>query len=213
MRQLMETAESRTAKRHSANGNAKPLRVRERLRHQWDALDLQRRILEDMNQSVRYALIIFGTVNTAVVFVMLRVPYLTSLPGSQLAIRVTVASYALFAFAVLIDAVRLLRWRVSGAEFAAWRRELAERGYDDQVLLSLFPFGNGQASLDARVRAWQNASGEQLSVELTQLCGFLSTLFDTKAASLRRLYTALSVMLPLAAVVVAGIAFAAIAST
>jgi len=35
-----------------------PLSIRERIRNQWEVLDLERRFLEDLDQSVRYALIV-----------------------------------------------------------------------------------------------------------------------------------------------------------
>lgn len=205
----METVESTNGTRVEVNARAKPLRIPERLQQQWEALDLQRRLLEDMNQSVRDALIIFGAANTGVVFVLLRLANLPEATRGETIAKVFVWIYAIAAFWVLLDAVRLLRWRVSSSHLDSLREELAERGYSDQVLLALFPLGVKRASLEQRQTAWQNATGEQVSAELAQLGGFVSSVFDTKAALLRRLYASLSVMLPLAAVAVAACAFVA----
>src|SRR5260370_37393729 len=42
-----------------------PLLIRERIRNQWEVPELERRFLEDLDQSVRYVLIVFGVINTA----------------------------------------------------------------------------------------------------------------------------------------------------
>jgi hypothetical protein len=73
-----------------------PLVIRERIRNQWEVLDLERRFLEDLDQSVRYALIVFGVINTAAVLVLARG---NALPGgsgpTEWGVRLFVTLYAL----------------------------------------------------------------------------------------------------------------------
>src|SRR5881396_3582241 len=67
-------AERRMEKRRDRRlGEAlEPLSIRERIRNQWEILGLERRFAEDVDRSVRYALIVFGVTNTAAVLVLAR---------------------------------------------------------------------------------------------------------------------------------------------
>src|SRR5947208_2208774 len=69
-----ERAERRMEKRRDRRlGEAlEPLSIRERIRNQWEILGLERRFAEDVDRSVRYALIVFGVTNTAAVLVLAR---------------------------------------------------------------------------------------------------------------------------------------------
>jgi hypothetical protein len=53
-----------------------PLGFRERNRALWEAVDLNRRFVEDLDKSVRSAMVIFGAVNAAVFLLMTRIPLL-----------------------------------------------------------------------------------------------------------------------------------------
>src|SRR5881398_1104553 len=66
-----ERAERRMEKRRDRRlGEAlEPLSIRERIRNQWEILGLERRFAEDVDRSVRYALIVFGVTSTATVLV------------------------------------------------------------------------------------------------------------------------------------------------
>ena len=55
----MRLVESKTHRRKSV-GPDEPLSIRERVRNQWDVLDLQRRLLENADQRVRYGLVILA---------------------------------------------------------------------------------------------------------------------------------------------------------
>jgi len=198
-------ATKRARRRESAEHE--PLQLRERLRHQWDVLDLQRRMLENAEHRVRYGLIIFGAVNTGVVLFLARQPLLTSLPPRvMLALRILALVYVLVAFTVLAGALGSLRPGLSARQITRLVKSELVPDRRDQVLLSLIPTGDGLARLSELHRAWRNVSGEQLSAELTQACLIISTHMEGKAEVMRRLYTSLGVMLAMAAVVVVGLA-------
>ena len=73
-----------------------PLSIRDRIHNQWEVLDLERRFAEGLEQSVRYALIVFGVTNTAAVLVLARTDILRA--GSSPAawsVRMVAALYTL----------------------------------------------------------------------------------------------------------------------
>jgi hypothetical protein len=193
--------------RKKPHDSHEPLELRERLRHQWDVLDLERRMLENAEHRVRYGLIIFGAVNTGVVLFLARQPLLIPLsPSLALLLRAMAALYVLVAFTVLAGALRSLRPGLSARQIARLVKSELVPERRDQVLLSLIPTGEGLARLSELHRAWRTVSAEQLSAELTQACLIISTDMEGKAIVMRRLYASLGVMLALAATVVAGLA-------
>lgn len=87
-----------------------PMVPRERLRNQWEALDLARRALEDAEKSVRYALLIFGVLNTVVVLLLTRRQEFSAAPGwARSGTTVLEVAYAVVAVTVLVFAIRSLR--------------------------------------------------------------------------------------------------------
>jgi len=195
------------AGRRKSDDRHEPLALRERLRHQWDVLDLERRMLENAEHRVRYGLIIFGAVNTGVVLLLARQPLIAPLsPSLALLLRGMAALYVLVAFTVLAGALRSLRPGLSARQITRLVRSEFVPERRDQVLLSLIPTGEGLARLSELHRAWRTVSAEQLSAELTQASLIISTDMEGKAIVMRRLYASLGVMLTLAAAVVAGLA-------
>src|SRR5438876_5667087 len=57
-------AQGAEASGSAARRGARTASIRERIRNQWEILNLERRFAEDLDRSVRYALIVFGIVNT-----------------------------------------------------------------------------------------------------------------------------------------------------
>lgn len=191
-----------TGKRRRKRGDteSKPLKVRDRVRNQWDVFDLQRRMLDSVEHSVRYALIIFGAVNTGVVILMTRESLLTGLsPSMESILRLVAALYGLAAFVALTDAVRSLRPRLLP-------RDIRRMGFDpitfragDGVILPVIPTGGAATRLSALHQNWQTVSAEALSEELSTASRACAALVEVKAHALWRLYRTLAVMLVLVA--------------
>jgi hypothetical protein len=191
-----------------------PLPIRERLRNQWDVLSFERRQLEWMDQSVRYALVIFTTVNAFAAILLTRADILFPLsPSTLLVTRVLAAVYGVLTVTILLIAVRSLRPGHSPADLTSLSAAPAdEHGAKPlRVLQTLMPAGVDHARLAVLHDSWRTISGEELSGELTQACIVLRSLVETKYHALRRLYTGLAVMLSLAAILGIGLALASIA--
>lgn len=193
---------------------SQPLPIRERLRNQWEVLSFERRQLEWMDQSVRYALVIFTTVNAFAAILLTRADILFPLsPSTLLVTRVLAAVYGVLTVTILLIAVRSLRPGHSPADLASLSAAPAdEHGARPlRVLQTLMPAGVDHASLAVLHDSWSTISGEELSGELTQACIVLRSLVETKYHALRRLYTGLAVMLSLAAILGIGLALASLA--
>ena len=176
-----------------------PMITRERLRNQWEALDLVRRALEDAEKSVRYALLIFGVLNT-MVFLLLTRRDLSAMSGfarvGNTALDVT---YAVVAVAVLVFAIRALHpsFHAWEAHFRAGSNEpVSPAGRADGVVLFRDVL---KYSIDGYQQAWRNLTDEQLSAELASLSYILTWHANRKNENLRRLYGGLGILLVLGA--------------
>ncbi len=187
-------------RRRKSTGPNEPLRIRERLRNQWDVLDLQRRLLENADQRARYGLVIFGAVNTGVVVLLTRAPAFSNIaPSSGMLLRVVAVLYVIVAFVVLGDSLRSLRPALSRRTLASMMTGDDGSLRREQVLLTLMPNGAKELRLADLHHAWCRLTGEQLSAELSQASHICSSMMHTKLVAVRRLYSALAVMLLLAA--------------
>jgi len=183
-----------------------PLSIRERIRNQWEVLDLERRFLEALDQSVRYALIIFGVINTAAVLVLARGNVLSGGSGpTEWRVRLFVALYALLAFNTLRDALRSLRPPLSATALTGIRapRALPQDGSETPVAVRVLPTGASRPSEEDYHGAWQRISGEELSRELSLASLALSGLGTSKLSVLHKLYSGVTLSLLLTAVLIA----------
>jgi len=204
-----ERAERRLEKRRDRRlGEAlEPLSIRERIRNQWEILGLERRFAEDVDRSVRYALIVFGVTNTAAVLVLARANVLGA--GSGLAIwgvRLLVGLYALLVLNTLREALHALHPPLSAMPFAGIAR--AARPLDDSeppLSLSILPIGASRPSEEDYHRGWQEISGEELSRQLSVASLFFGGLGESKNAALRKLYAGVTLSLLVTAVVIVAV--------
>jgi len=185
---------------------AGPLSLRQRIRNQWEALDVARRVLDSLDHSVRYGLIIFSAVNTAAVILIVRPTLLPSLPpGTQLVLRILGGLYLLVALWILFYAIRSLSPRLGPQELArlAEQTDTHRTSAEDHILLmSLRPVGAAASTLAGFHEGWRGLTGEELSRELSEAILISKHMMERKYAVLNRLYPALAVMLVLAAVLV-----------
>lgn len=178
-----------------------PMVTRERLRNQWEALDLVRRALEDAEKSVRYALLIFGVLNTMVFLLLTRRQDLSAMSGwarpGAIALGII---YAVGAVAFLVFAIRALHpsLRPWEAHFRTGSPEpvLPTGHAPDGVVL--FRDVLKYTSLGYQ-QAWRNLTDEQLSAELAGLQYILAGRAHRKHENLRRLYGGLGILLALGA--------------
>jgi len=176
----------------------KPLPLQERLHHQWNVLDLERRLVEDLDRSVRYALIVYGVTNTAAVLIATRSSVFVSMaPEATAILKVIAAVYAVLAFVTLAYAIRSFRPKLT-LETMAGVRALAD-GAGVRPLLTILPSAAPSPSPAELDTAWERISREELSRELSIATLASKAASDLKHAALKRLYTGLTLMLILGA--------------
>ncbi len=180
-----------------------PMVPRERLRNQWEALDLARRALEDAEKSVRYALLIFGVLNTVVVLLLTRRQEFSAAPGwARSGTTVLEVAYAVVAVTVLVFAIRSLRpsLRPWAAHFRIGAAEPVSSADDPPRGVVLFR-DVLKYSRDGYQQAWRDLTDEQLSAELAGMSHMLAGRAHRKYESLRLLYAGLSILLALGTVI------------
>jgi hypothetical protein len=179
----------------------KPLNLRERIRNQWDVFELQRHLLESLDQMVRYGLLIFGAVNTGVVILISRPTIMVGLsPDVATVARGVGILYGVTAFLLLADAVRSLRPRLAASDMRAMGIDPSLGLDTTSVLMTLIPVGDAMGRLGSLHEHWQRASGESFSRELSEASRLCAILIERKSARLQRIFLTLGCMLLLAAV-------------
>lgn len=156
-------------------------------------LSLERRLVEDLDRSVRYALIVYGVANTAAVLVLTRSSlFVTLSPPAVTLLKVVGAAYFIVALVTLAYAIRSFRPKLT-------LTKLPDPGFlvpgTARPLLVVFPSPLPVPTPEELDRALQQASGEDLSRELTVATLTSKAASDLKYAALERLYTGLSLML------------------
>lgn len=174
------------------------LPIQERLRYQWDVLDLERRLVEDLDRSVRYALIVYGVTNTAAVLIITRSSvFVTVAPVTLAILKILAAVYTVVASVTLAYAIRSFRPKLTLATMAGLRALGGDLGA--RPLLVIFPSAAPSPTPAELDTAWERTSREDLSRELTIATLASKAASDRKHAALKRLYIGLSLMLLLGA--------------
>lgn len=189
---------------------AAPLSQRQRIRNQWEALDVARRVLDSLDHSVRYGLIIFSAVNTGAVILLVRPNLFPNLsPTMLLVFKALGALYVGVAVGILFYSIRSLSPRLVPKELARLTAETGEHlgaSEDHIMLMSLRPGLIRHGTLAEFHQSWRNLTGEQLSRELSEAILVARHMMERKYAVLNRLYPALGIMLVLAALLVIAMA-------
>lgn len=183
---------------------AEVMRVDERIRNQWEIVDLEHRLSEALDKRVRYALVVFGMTNAAAVLVLTRFDHgRTSVAPASWAIRSLGLAYALLAVKILRDALRALRPRLSIKELdQVIRQRVLDDPSDTLVSRGVLPVESSRPSHVEYHARWQRITGEELSRQLSVVSLSFSTLADDKLVALRHLYKGLSVSVLLTACLV-----------
>jgi hypothetical protein len=177
------------------------LSIGERIRNQWEVIELERRLSEGLDKRVRYALIVFGVTNAAALLVLSRFDAFKQDPGpAAWAGRVFGVMYVILAVVVLREALRGLRPRLSAAEFEHLAKQpILEDPAETPVSHGILPVGSSRPSPKEYHARWQRITGEELSRQLSEISLAFSGLADTKLAALRHLYSALALSVALTA--------------
>ena len=196
-----EKQDKRERKRLEAG--QEPLEMRERLRNQWEVVGLQRRILQDMDRSVRYGLVIFTAANTGAALLISRTHLVGGESGlASLALKILMVLYLALAAVILMSSLRSLRPVLTTQEILRLGKTvLGEESFRPlRVMLPLLPTKGDLERLRGVHQAWQSSSGEEISLELTETSLLLKSLIETKHAAVHQLYVNLVRMLVVVAV-------------
>ena len=191
-----------------------PLDPRERMRSQWESVNYLRHGLEDMDRSVRIALIVFSVVNAGVVVLGARAAGLAEFSFLGRLVMAALASvYVVVLVGILSQSLRALRAQFSAREFEGFLKACgAATPATSGVLFTLFPMGESTTPRDLvdYRRAWRSLTGEQLSAELADTCLLYTQVIQVKQRALNLIYRGLGVMVIVA--VIALLAFTLVAT-
>ena len=198
----MDEEKQQKRERKRLEESQEPLEMRERLRNQWEVVGLQRRILQDMDRSVRYGLVIFTAANTGAALLISRT-HLVAGDSTRafLALKILMVLYLGLAIVILMSSLRSLRPVLTPQELVKLGQAVMGESYRPlRVMLPVLPTKGDQESLRGVHQAWQSASGEEISLELTQTSLLLKCLIEIKHSGVHKLYANLVRMLVMAVV-------------
>ena len=180
------------------------LNIRERIRNQWEAIGIARHVLDGLDHSVRYGLLIFSAVNTgAVILIVRRDMFAAVSPLALLILKGLGALYVGVALWILFYAIRSLSPRLPPKELARLIAQTdAHRIATREHILLMTLRAQESTTLGVFHEGWQTVTGEELSLELSEAILISKNMMDRKYAVLNRLYPALAVMLFLAALLI-----------
>ena len=186
---------------------SEPFGVRDRIHNQWEVVDLARRFAEGLEQSVRYALIVFGVTNTAAVLVLARSDILRGASGPVAwSGRLVAALYTLLAVKILGDALRALRPQLSSSELGEIVTRLRPRDSAmTRAFIAILPMGANRPTEEQYHAAWQLLTPEELSWQLSVVLLAMGSMAGTKHTALRRLYAGLALSVLVTALLVAAL--------
>jgi hypothetical protein len=191
-----------------------PLDPRERIRSQWESVNYLRHGLEDMDRSVRIALIVFSVVNAGVAVLGARASAVAEFSFlARLVMAALAAVYVVILLGILSQSLRALRAQFSGRELEGLLRACgAAAPATSGVLFTLFPLSESTTPRDPDDyrRAWSRLTSEQLSAELADTCLLYTQVIQVKQRALNLIYRGLGLMVIVA--VMALLAFTAVAT-
>jgi len=175
--------------------DSRPLGAMERYRALNDAMDEAYDLFDLTNRDARFALILMGGLNAALVVFATRSEIVSRLTPTQGAITgVVLAAYVVLAFVFLLQAIQALRpgnIRPVSKIDAAVGLPVGVRYFEDVVT----------RSVDEHVAAWNNVTIAQLNTELAAQVHSMCLRNVKRKDALRRLYNHLRLMTILLAVI------------
>jgi hypothetical protein len=155
-----------------------------------DSMDEAYELFDLSNREVRFALILMGGLNGALVLAAVRTDFGALLSPMERTIEgAAIGVYALLALMFLLQAIEALRPGKFRPRLQAWPKErddypIGVRYYEDVV----------ERNTDAHWAAWQRVTIGQLNAELAIQCHSLCLKNQARKIALRRLYNSLRVL-------------------
>jgi len=155
-----------------------------------DAMDEAYELFDLSNREVRFALILMGGLNAALILAAARTDFGARLSPLERGIEgAAVGAYALLAIVFLLQAIEALRPGHFRPRLHNWPKGRADhpmgvRYYEDVV----------ERDCEAQWAAWQRVTLDQLNAELAVQCHSLCLKNQARKKALRRLYDSLRVL-------------------
>jgi hypothetical protein len=185
------------------------LEPKDRLRILTDLVDSERKMIEVADHKARFALVIMGAVNAALLLFATRGRVLESIPdGVKPWLLAVLVPYGILTFGFLLHAIEVLRphthdWAGDRAEGRRLPAPPGGRPGDEQPL-GLFYWSDVLGRDVNQYRAlWRGARVGQVSTEMAVLAHGLAQVNRIQFRALQRLFRGLQLMLALAAVLLA----------
>jgi hypothetical protein len=169
---------------------ARPLDSWERYRALNDAMDEAYELIDIQNREARFALILMGGLNAAVMLAATRTELLTALPKtSKVWAGVLLVVYGIVAFGLMLQAVDALRPGHFRPKLGQWPKDADDfpkgvRYFEDVI----------ERDAASYWQAWREVRIAQLNAELAVQVHSLSIKTNVKRVALRRLYSGLRIM-------------------
>lgn len=162
-----------------------------------DAMDEAYELFDLSNREVRFALILMGGLNAAIVIAAVRTDFGAQLSPIERGIEgAALGVYALLALVFLLQAIEALRPGQFKPRLEGWPKDrhdypIGVRYFEDVV----------KRDCEAQWAAWQNVTLAQLNAELSVQCHSLCLKNQARKVALRRLYSSLRVLTIIFAVI------------
>jgi hypothetical protein len=189
------------------------LDVRDRFRLLTDFIDAERKMIEVADHKARFALVIMGAVNAALFLLTLRGDLFGPVPHPVRPwLLLVLVPYGVVTFVFLLDAARVLQphmrsWPEVAAAAPDPLRGTPAAGDDERPLGIMYWGAPAAADFGRYARQWTEIRVGQASAELALLAHELARVNGAQYRALRRLFRGLQVLLVLAAVLAAVVAF------
>jgi hypothetical protein len=176
----------------------------ERFRILLESIDQGRKLTEVADHKARYALVLIGVVNAAMIFLGTRSDFLQGTPSWLLPwLHALIIPYIAAGFVALWFAIDCLRPRMLGAGHLPRAAEARHSAVRHHPLGILSWEAIVRRNLDAYQQAWDSVSLGQLNAEMVLIAHALADLNRAKFTAIRRMYLAMFVVIALAAMLLA----------
>jgi len=206
---IKEERRRRKKEEKAQSRQRRPLDDRDRLRVLTDLVDEERKLVETADHKARFAFVIMGAVNLALLVLGTREQVIGSIPaGARPWLAALLVPYGVLTFSFCLWAVEVLRPHVGeyAAELAQSRRRGQASGQPalEDPPLGLFHWTDIlRKDLKEYQRLWSEVRLGQVNAELSVLAHALAHVNDAQYKALRRLYRGLQLLTALAAILMA----------
>jgi hypothetical protein len=176
----------------------------ERFRILLESIDQGRRLAEGADHKARYALVLLGVVNAALILLGTRPDFLEGAPpGLLVSLHALLIPYIGVGAAALWFAIDCLRPRMLGTGHPTQPAEARQAAIGTQPLGLLTWESIVRRNLDTYRQDWNSVTLGQLNAEMVLIAHALANVNRAKFRAIRRMYLALLVVIALAAVLLA----------